>query len=912
MTAHETRVGYNLIRGVVPVPDGWTPTPLNLRDPAGNLLPTQQTIGIRGPGNVPRTVFLQARAFSPSGGSQTYNVEDGWGRVPATGTFHNHITAVLLSFAPNDEASALAAPSAVTAFTSRLLQAGANTGTAGDVVRTLVRTGELTSGTGSRLWGWKAHITTIADEPDVWLVEMTIMNGNVGTPGSPLGASGILHDLFFTEIRLTTSPGGYSITHLHPTPWTSGTNLMTTDPGGKYHALMQGGGKHYRFAIHTASTAGRAAILLREFGFAVCDHSKTLWSWSNPATAWYGPHSKLVPNMDLSGFQPYLSTYTQISAGLAAGTGFSTGEAAPTTPLGPYHVHGPTDGGYTGGTFITPFRGYEVINESDAPSRIKAHMAILAMDADRSASKVTSGDTGIFVCDSNQEPINCGDWDLTTLLYINNPGRLNINHQGPWPRLNANQWRLTHANSNNFIPGYYAQLGAFNLYDEAHPIRPVAACVPLIYLRNDPLAKDFLAHFSTWGRLHTLEYGPTNPPYSQGEVDGSSSLWSSYEVSALSVQNFPNKGARGGFGGRIGGWSIFFVGFDWLATDSDQKRTDTADWFAVLKAHDELAQFQVGSKNWHALDNPGDTPVLNLIAQWVINGNLGTPNAAASQTIECGIRAGALLTVYSCTEDPDWLSMLASACDGIYDYHHKPGTDTFHFVCPVRPLNDITASPWATQAAAPDCFTEDSSAGGLDNYQVGTLVAAALAHDPAHVNAWATIYAFTSTSNPDDAAAAMEAIPKDKLEASWGPVLGFLQDFTSVAQVAPSPAVLALGGAAPTVDTSVAPSPAVLRLTVDATVTSGDNVTPSAAVIGLLGDAPALDTTVIIRPQAAVFQLIAPLMSINVPDGVAPSPAVVSLIAVTTFPGSLDAVAFSDTLTVRLELRDKLVFIGSP
>jgi hypothetical protein len=925
VVAAETRNGTNLLTGVVPVPADWGDDPLFLRTPGGLALPTQNRVSMRGAGDVVRTLHLCGPAAS-AGGSQTYTVEDG--TVAHSLTFHAHIDVTLRSDAPD---STVGNPTVT--YSSRLLQAGANTGSAADVVRTLVRSGELAASSGTRLWGWKAWITTIGGVSDVWLVDMLVLNGNVGTPGSPLGASGILHDLFFSDMRLSL-PAGYSITHLHKTPYTSSSTLMTTAGGGKLQALKQGGGKVYRFAIHTTASFATASIFLQRFGAFACVQSPTAWSWSNPETAWYGPHAHAVPEMDLSGYHPYGADssnkwgtsvqYQNIASGLELGQSiaFPTNVGG-STPLGPYHVRGPTDGGYSGGSLITAFKGYEVVNSGSA-SKLKAHMAILTMDVDRSASSASVGDTGVFLCDSNQDPLLVTEWNTTNVGFMSAPGKLNSNHQGQWPRLNASQWRLQHAQANNLLPGYYAQLGNFNLYKDSHLVRALGACVPLIWLQDDPVAKEYVAHLSAWSRLRTLETQAT----AIGNPIASGSLWYSYLGSVNSqgvptnVQAIPDRGARKGseLCGRIGGWAIFAQMMDWLTTSDDAKRADYAGWLAMLKAHHVLAQFKVGSRNWHSMDSGGDHPVQDLDKQWVANGNTGSANAAASQNIECGIHAGAILAVHAATDDAAWLSMLANACKGMHDYHRVPGTGTYHFVAPVRSIDIVGSTVWATQGAAPDCFTEPGThpeALSHDNDQVGTLVAAALKHDPSHAEAWAMIYALTNTSTPEAARDALVSLFPAKMEESWGPTLAFLQTFTDDGgvTVTPGPVVMGLTAVAPTVETTdvvVTPGPVQMpMLTVEPTVTAHRpnevEVTPGPVTMGMVAVAPSsIEVGIDIRPRPVVMSMIATLPSVTIETTVSPGPVLMSMVAVP--PWNMDApVGLESTLTARQQITAALV-----
>lgn len=908
VVAPETRNGTNLLTGVVPVPDDWGDDPLFLRTPGGVALPTQNRVSMRGAGDVVRTLHLCA-PVSGTGGSQTYTVEDG--TVAHALTFHNHIDVTLRSDAPDSTPG-----NPTVAYTSRLLQAGTNTGSATDVVRTLVRSGELLATSGTRLWGWKAWITTVGGVSDVWLVDMLVLNGNVGTPGSPLGSAGILHDLFFSDMRLSL-PSGYSVTHLHQTQYTSSSALMTTAGGDKLQALKQGGGKVYRFAIHTTASFPTASIFLQRFGAFACVQSTTAWSWSNPETSWYGPHAHAVPEIDLSGYHPYGThssdkwgtsvQYSHIATGLATGQSiaFPTNVGG-STPLGPYHVRGPTDGGYSGGSLITAFKGYEVVNGGSA-SKLKAHMAILGMDVDRSASSASIGDTGLFLCDSSQDPLLVTEWNTTNVGFISSPGKLNTNHQGQWPRLSASQWRLQHAQANNLLPGYYAQLGSFNLYKDSHLIRALGACVPLIWLQDDPIAKEYVAHLSAWSRLHTLETGAT----AIGNPIASGSLWFSY-LGPTSVQTYPDRGARKGseLCGRSGGWAILAQMMDWLTTSDDGKRADYAGWLAMLKAHHTLAQFKVGSRNWHSMDSGGDHPVQDLEKQWIANGNTGSAGAAASQNIECGIHAGAILSVHAATDDAAWLSMLANACKGMHDYHRVPGTGTYHFVAPVRSIDIVGSTVWATQDEAPDCFTFPNHPTGLshDNDQVGTLVAAALKHDPAHVEAWAMLYALTNTSTPEAARDALVALFPAKMEESWGPVLAFLQTLTDDGgvTVTPGPVVMGLTAVAPTVETTdvvVTPGPVQMpMLTVEPTVTAHRpnevEVTPGPVTMSMVAVAPAsLEVGINIEPRPVLMSMIATLPSVTIETDVTPGPVSMSMVAVD--PWNLEADGIGSTLTIR-------------
>lgn len=761
VTAYETRTGYNLIRGTIPVPESRTPSSLFLRDEDDVAWPTEVHTVVRGPGGVPRVLELRARVDVPApGGQRQFRVEAG--NVPSEGTFHDNIVMTMLCEAPNTEAD----QTEVT-FTSRVLNSGASTAAPGAVTSTVRTAGEMLSGTGSRLFGYEAFITTVADEPDVWLVQMSIQNGNVGHSYAPLGANGILHHVFFNEIRMAFSgPNGpYSMTHLTPTNYTTSSKLMVALSGGdagKYHVLPQGGSKEYRFAVHTAATATRASVLLNHWGLFVCDHSKTLWSWSNPATQWYGPGAFLVPELDLSSFYPYDQTYATIADRLLNGT-TTTIQGHTTTPMGPFYTRGPTGPAETGGSGITAFTGYEIINGGSV-SKLKTLMAIQSMDRDREANSGPGTFVGCCIVDGNQAPIDAGAWDLSNVNAIN-PGQLDNAHQGPFPRKNVSQWRLTNATNAGKLPPYYNTMMGFSPYDFAHTVRGWAASTALAWLINDPLAKSHIGYLAAWGRMQNSE----------------SSQYGFVYKSVQQANANPGKGSVGGYGGRYGGWQVFYMAADWMLAD-DSKRSNYAPWLSAVVYEHTLNQLPSGS--WHCLTS--GTPCVNLDDQWTTNSHAGNPDASASQAIEIGIHGHAYRAVGVCTGDTEVTSQLAAACKGLWDYHWKPGTGAPHFVSPVRPQSDITLGAWTTRypgtgdpygtpgGIAPDCFTDNT-----DNFQIGPLVAAALEQDPDHVEAWEILEAITGETTPANIEADLLAGMPTKMAEGWGAMLAFVQDYNS-------------------------------------------------------------------------------------------------------------------------------------
>lgn len=770
VTAKETRFGRNLLRGTIPVPDTWVPGPLHLRDSLGTSLPTEQYVAKRGPAGNARVLELRASASSPSG-QQVYSVHAG--AVASPDSFHNDIDVEIRCEAPRAPSDPL-----FTSYSSDLLVAGASTAPAGAVTQTRRKYGELVSSEGTRLMGYSAHVTTVAGEPGVFLVTMTVQNGNVGDPTAPLGAN-ILHHLFFHELFLVL-PVGWSITHLMPTPHTSSTHLVTATGDGKLHVVLQGGRlPPFRFAIHTAASAGRASILLSDSGWFVCNFSKTEWSWNNPLTAWYGPQGEMVPELNLAAHKPYDDVYADVKADLLAGTAAFIGGQA-TTPCGPYHIRGITSSNQTGGVNIWGYPAYDVINQRDV-SRLHMLKAVLGMDISRDANTkigdLNPPETGVCIVGNDQLPIDPGEWDLSN-INLPTPGHFNINHSGPFPRKNADTWRYDQASGAGQLPWYWGSINQFNVYAYSHMVRSLAQAYALVDLYNDPAAREHIGNWSVWARFLTLEYG-------YGELS------QFFQQSLV----WPGKGA-GSMGGRFGGWPMVCCEYDWQTTPDDERRANYAGWLSTLQGF--YANAQLASGAWHALT--GGTPVDQLNGQYNANGHSGSPNAAASQAIEIGINSQALRGLHVCTGSAAVLSMFRALCNGLWNYHWIIGSSGPYFVSPVRSNQDISLDAWTLPyqggppagtpgGAAPDCFYS-----GPDNYQIAPIVLGALryskslglSYSASLPAALSVIQAFTGVSDLGAQIASLTATVSNpdyglnKLGEGWGAVLAMLVDYATV------------------------------------------------------------------------------------------------------------------------------------
>lgn len=744
---------YNYVRGTIPVASSVSSYNFYLRDIAGLAWPTDTIIAARGassvanPSGIVETVELRAMVQFSSAGSHVLSVEQG--SFASTGTYSDNIVLQLATTAPDSFAN-----QAEVNFTSRILAAGTSTATAGEVTHTERKYGELTSANLNRLLGYSAYITTFAGIPNIWLIDMMMYNANVGSPDNPLGTS-ILPHIFFNELKMQFGAAGFEMTHLVPTPYTTTTQLMKPNDNGKPHVFFMGAMKPYRFVVHNSSNVTQANIILQHRGFFTCNHSKSLWSWSNPNTAFYGPAKYMTTDITLTNYPGFGVSPSDMFAGIGAGTAFTNSFPGPndtqlTTPLGPYHIRGPTDGGYSGGIGIEGFKGYEIINTGD-PNVLKTYMVVMEMDLDRSAGwKSNFGspyNCGVALVDASQAPIVAGEWTLTAMEFTNNPGK--NTSQSPWPRNSVSQWRYNIVNNAGLLPDYYSTLNNYGEYKDSHAIRPMSPVMSLCWAFNDPLAKEVLAHFSTWGRARMYE-------------EGLSDLASNW-YSAEGPQFKPGKGGGSGIAGRIGGWAILNHCASFFFLDPN-RRNSYAPWFSRIKEHHQASQLPSGS--WQAYtqfglpaceptppSNPpcgwgtGDAPCQNLYTQWVVNGYdwQEDPDEAASQAIEISIHSHAIMAMYRCTNDSAFLDMLVSGCAGLYNFHwRKEGGVPLggpHFVTPVRKRTNIDLPAHTDLSAASDCATDST-----DNYQVPAYILAALTYDQNHEEAWRCMHAMTGTS----------------------------------------------------------------------------------------------------------------------------------------------------------------------
>ena len=834
LTAKNTRIGDTLLRGTIPVPDDWTPTDLLVRDDQLQAWPAQWRTVVKGPTGNPRVIKLESWLTSP-GGPQSYTVEEG--TLAPTGSFPLNIDMTLACEDHNG-----------VTYSAPMLVAGPADGGAGKVTHQERRFGELLSTGGARFLGYDAYVTTIRGEPDIFLVDMEIQNGTVGVP--------ILHDLFFNELRLEL-PAGWEITHLVAGPRTAPERLITSQGGTAQHVLCMGDMTEFRFAVHTSAAAGRASVLLGRSGFFTCDFSKSLWSWSNPATAWWGPQAALVPERDLTGYEPYGASWAEIKAALEGG--FAEPGAEIAAALGPFQPRGPTDGGVTGGQGITGFTGYELLNRGDVDDLLTL-MAVQKTDKDRQR--------GICLVGTDQLPIDCADWDLSDIQFLD-VGVFNVNHDGPFPRPFADTTRLDEVTAAGDLPWYYGTLKGYAPYKFSHLIRGMGSSLALVWADDDPLARKHIGNLAPWCRMRMLEYG-------HGDLFQS---WNGPE----GALTYPGKG---GVGGRFAGWPMVCISADFQINESETKRTNYLPWLSMMKSHHGVAQLPSG--NWHASTGKPSQELFDLFGVSV----------AASQSIEIGINAQGLRCVWVCDGDDAYFGgLFRTASAGTWGYHWKPSTGGAHRIAPVREL-DKSLPAWATQAEAPAAFTTDT-----DNFQLAPIPLFALVFNPAFPAPWSIIFAMTGTSTPEAARDALDAQMPTKMAEGWGALLAWLQDYTFEPTVMPSPAVIELGAPTGSVDApvNVSPSPAVIELGATAPVlTDPVEVTPSAAQLQLAGTAPTLEVPVEVTPSAAQIVLGAPAPVADSPVDVAPGSAQVVVGAVTPDPRGGTVIA---NLTTSIEVR---------
>lgn len=730
VTALQTRAGFNLLRGVVPVPENWTETDLVLRDSQGNLLPTDQRVGKRFPNGKPMTLELRALYTTATGGAKVFTVEEG-----SLGSSLAHPAPINISLICRDHNNTL--------YTARVVSAEDCPAAENVVTSTKYKSGEFSSGSNARMMGYSAWITTIAGEPDVFLVEMTLNNGRVGvTP--------VLHDLFFDGVQIVL-PAGWTITHERQDEYNTSTHLMKNMFEQTYNCVPQGQRKPYRFAIHRtdAAATGRAAILLSLSGFFMCNHSKTEWSWSNPTTAWFGPQCQLVPNINLSSYIHNHGggawTYQQLSAAMASGQALNGDYLA--GGKGPYYPSGTVYHGAAGGVGITGYLGYELVN-SPTTNNLKLYMAYLSTIMDRQQ--------GVCITGADQLPIEPSEWDYSSVTLGDGPGQ--FLNDGPFGRLAADQWRFNEVSAQGKLPWYYQQHKDYLSYKFSHMVRGMSTAFPLATLLNDPIAKVHIEELAVWCRMLLREY-------SNGE------LQQGFNTS----QSFPGKGA---IGSRYYGWPILCTAAHWQFAD-DTYRAGCANWISMVVNTREDAQMPCGG--WHADENGAVAGLLDAYGTII---GIGPVDAAGAQSIEEGIGSHSLSALYAClsgTEKTRLGALFQPLANGTWNYAWKPGWDAPHSTYPVR-QQDKAGVAWASQSAAPPVFSGNIVGNGcpcVDNYQIAVIPVLALQQNPTNSSAWQIIGALSGEGDPASALADLAGQMPNKMAEGWGALVAYLQDYTT-------------------------------------------------------------------------------------------------------------------------------------
>lgn len=735
-------VGRNLVDVVIPVPDNWTEVPLHVVDSLGQSWPTEQRRVSDHASGRGRTIQLVAQVISPSAGIRNYTVEEGL--VPSQEAMPDNV-AVLIQAEDHQG----------TTYSGSLMTTEECPVVGGEVTKVFNRRGEMRSSSNARFLGFDAQITKVAGETEIFLVQMALQNGTVG-------AAEILHHLYFNEVRLSL-PVGYMITHEQTTPFTSSTKLITQLSDGTFHFMPMGHAKDFRFAIHTAASAARAQRLLNETGFGVCNFSKTEWAWDNPETAFYGPQAEMALQHNLVGWLPYGQSYGSVSGPIAAGLGIPPPfEGGVSTPMGPYHARHNTSGADTGGTGITGFPGYEVLNTGSVP-HLKNLKLMQMMSKDR--------EQGLCLVGTNQLPIDPAEWDLNSVKILATIGFWG-GAEGPFQRSTADQWRFQEVQGMGKLPYYHNQLLGFNCYDIAHSIRPMGPSVALAFLKNDYLAKVHLAQWSAWGRMYTYETGPGGLGSNPNAWLGYGSLFNALN-SPQGVQNFPGKGWGGG---RIEGWCEFAVGADYILTDSSTKRANAQPWLEALVDVREAAQLPSGFWHEETFGKPANDT----------NNSCGVPAGTYSvgQNIEHGIElCNGLRAIQVITQDPRIEAMQTNACNGLWNYHwdKNPGGSAPIFTIAVRPGNKALPA-YTQQSDTPPC----AKINGTDNYQIAMVAIAALKINNADTNAWNILSRITGKNTPQEMVTQLQTYFSNfggdgplKMASGWGPMLAWLMNFTS-------------------------------------------------------------------------------------------------------------------------------------
>ena len=359
---------------------------------------------------------------------------------------------------------------------------------------------------------------TVWDSEDVLSLDLRVHNGISGADKSdPLDNPQA--DIYFEALEVSV-PAGWTVLQEFEDPCfgpeyvkNGSTARPIVEPlaNGKMHVMPQQAQFHRRLAITQVGNEERARAILNGAGLGFCvdgynGQGKRLWSWWNGSTARYYPTNIRLPHVDWipdSNIGSYLNNNLNTIA-----THVKNGTSQNTYPLwskalGWAHPWGVKYGGMTGGTEIYSVDG--VLTADRASLTGYRYMKI--------RHRMYTERHPVALYNKNGNPSRIEDWVIqSSNSYIPMSFFLKLipGTNDPFGFTSAPKYQVNFVQQNNLEPPYETDLREHLPIDQQHYIRYTNSPKVLVWLGNDPLAKDDLEMSAELMRLSYTLY-PNNP-----------------------------------------------------------------------------------------------------------------------------------------------------------------------------------------------------------------------------------------------------------------------------------------------------------------------------------------------------------------------------------------------------------------
>ncbi len=315
-----------------------------------------------------------------------------------------------------------------------------------------------------------------------------------------------LGPLYFRDIEVVL-PQGWNLDQdvedpYFGAPYFEGANkvypIVRPNADGSMHLIRWQGQFHRRLMISTtASTLRGWSYVTNDMGHGLCvrgtdpEAGHKYWSWWNPATARYFPQCHVLPSLDhvnISALRNDLvAEHNTLRNYLLNGTGLGD-YPIPTNVLGWGHPYGVAYGGMTGGSEIHLYDGVKTAAAA-SPEGYKRFQVLHRMHTDRMPSALYDVDGTPSTVEDWLIVVDGGDGDFVPFTHFLRP---ELNANDAFGVYQVDDYQVDYVTANDLKPGYENVYMSFDPHDYQHFIRYTRAAKVLLWLGNDPIAKDDL------------------------------------------------------------------------------------------------------------------------------------------------------------------------------------------------------------------------------------------------------------------------------------------------------------------------------------------------------------------------------------------------------------------------------------